>query len=70
VDEAPVPDAKSTRSVFQGVVCLKRALLEQQPGQPKKSVGAGPDAADVIAESVELANPAAAAIAVVIVARA
>src|SRR5437879_3644251 len=41
--------------------------LKQKPGQPKKSVTAGADAADVIAESVELANPAAAAIAVVIV---
>jgi hypothetical protein len=46
---------------------LKKTLLKQQPSQPQKSVTAGPDAADVIAESVELANPAAAAIAVVVV---
>ena len=45
----------------------KKTLLRQQPSQPQKSVTAGPDAADVIAESVELANPAAAAIAVVVV---
>ena len=50
------------------MVCLKKTLLKQQPGQPQKSVTAGPDAADVIAEGVELANPAAAAIAVVVVA--
>src|SRR5688572_27011574 len=47
---------------------LKRTLLKQKPSQPKKSVTAGTDAADVIAESVELANPAAAAMAVVVIA--
>ena len=49
------------------MACLKKTLLKQQPSQPQKSVTAGPDAADVIAEGVELANPAAAAIAVVVV---
>ena len=50
------------------------ALLEEAASQTatksaeEKSVSAGPDAADVIAEGVELANPAAAAIAVVVVA--
>src|SRR2546430_10475290 len=49
------------------MICLKTLLLRQQPSQPQKSVAAGPHAADVIAEGVELANPAAAAIAVVVV---
>jgi hypothetical protein len=48
----------------------KETLLKQQPSQPSKSVSAGPNAADVIAVGVELANPAATAIAVVVVARA
>src|SRR6266545_5037551 len=49
------------------MVCLTKALLRQQPSQPQKSVTAGTHAADVVAEGVELANPAAAAIAVVVV---
>src|SRR5687768_10019358 len=41
------------------VVCVKKTLLKQKPSQPQKSVTAGPHAADVVAESVELADPAA-----------
>ena len=66
VDEAPVPDA-NPREAFE-VVWSEEPLLKQQPSQPKKSVTAGTHAAHVIAVSVELANPAAAAIAVMVVA--
>jgi hypothetical protein len=64
VDEAPVPDA-NPREAFE-VVWSEKPLLKQQPSQPKKSVTAGTHAAHVIAVSVELANPAAAAIAVIV----
>src|SRR5829696_5431659 len=64
VDEAPVPDA-NPREAFE-VVWSEKPLLKQQPSQPQKSVTAGTHAAHVIAVSVELANPAAAAIAVVV----
>src|SRR5207245_2771100 len=64
-----VKKTRQTRRSVSGseVVRLKKSLLKQRPGQPQKSVTAGADAADVIAESVELADPAAAAIAVVVV---
>jgi hypothetical protein len=65
VDEAPVPDA-NPREAFE-VVWPEKTLLKQQPSQPQKSVTAGAHAAHVIAVSVELANPAAAAIAVMVV---
>src|SRR4029434_10946460 len=71
VDEAPVLDANPRQKVFErsGIpVRLKKKLLKQQPSQPQNSVSAGADATDVVAESVELADPAAAAIAVVVVA--
>jgi hypothetical protein len=69
VDEAPVLDANPREAFSESeVVCLKKTLLKQKPSQPQKSVTAGPDAADVVAESVELANPTAAAIAVMVVA--
>src|SRR5438128_9567882 len=43
------------RSVFWDleVVWSEKTLLKQQPSQPQKSVTAGTDPADVIAESVE-----------------
>jgi len=59
-----VPDA-NPREAFE-VIWSEKPLLKQQPSQPQKSVTAGTHAAHVIAVSVELANPAAAAIAVVV----
>src|SRR3954452_14475991 len=67
VDEAPVPDAGSTREALSVEVI---GLLEETASQIKVrsiSVIAGAHAADVVAVSVELANKAAAAIAVLVV---
>ena len=79
VDEAPVPDAGSTIRAFSsenqsriwiagwGTGSRQESASNQAP-LSRASVVAGAHAADVIAERVELANPAAAAITIVVVA--
>ncbi len=70
VDEAPVSNAGSTIRAFSSEVdtCSREENASNKNPLSRSSVVAGAHVADVVAVGVELANPAAAAIAVIIVA--